>query len=126
MASALFEGLAYNSELVENYPDRYKSPRELELERRARQGLPNDLDYGQLSEFLDPFYRTYTCADGRGFYIVSCSIVTHPRRVFEPRLVCQRLQLMSRMEHHEQNNEQVFPRSARTCRANGFGQSRTA
>ncbi len=83
LASALFEGLAYNSELVEDYPDRYKSPRELELERRARLGLPNDLDYGQLSEFLDPFYRTYTCADGRGFYIVSCSIATHPRRVLE-------------------------------------------
>src|SRR6056297_1623090 len=83
LASALFEGLAYNSELVEDYPDRYKSPRELELERRARLGLPNNLDYAQLSEFLDPFYRTYTCADGRGFYIVSCSIVTHPRRVLE-------------------------------------------
>ena len=58
LASALFEGLAYNSELVEGYPDRYKSPREFELERRARLGLPNDLDYAQLSEFLDPFYRT--------------------------------------------------------------------
>ena len=83
LASALFEGLAYNSALVEDYPDRYKSPREFELERRARLGLPNDQDYAQLSEFLDPFYRTYTCADGRGFYIVSCSIVTHPRRVLE-------------------------------------------
>lgn len=39
LASALFEGLAYNSELVEGYPDRYKSPRELELERRARLGI---------------------------------------------------------------------------------------
>ena len=27
----------------------------------------------------------------------------------EPRLVCRRLQLLSRMEHHEQDNEQVFP-----------------
>jgi hypothetical protein len=27
----------------------------------------------------------------------------------EPRRVCRRLQLLSRMEHHEQNNEQVFP-----------------
>jgi NitT/TauT family transport system substrate-binding protein len=26
--------------------------------------------------------------------------------------VCRRLQLLSRMEHHEQDNEQVFPRSA--------------
>ncbi|ARE84391.1 hypothetical protein ROSMUCSMR3_02924 [Roseovarius mucosus] len=27
----------------------------------------------------------------------------------EPRRVCRRLQLLSRIEHHEQNNEQVFP-----------------
>lgn len=83
LASALFEGLAYNSEQIEDYPDRYKSPREHELERRARLGLPNDLSFAALSEFLDPFYRTYTCADGRGFYVVACSIVTHPRRVLE-------------------------------------------
>ena len=77
---ALFEGLAYNSEQIEDYPDRYKSPREHELERRSRLGLANDLSFAALSEFLDPFYRTYTCADGRGFYVVACSIVTHPRR----------------------------------------------
>ncbi|ABV95365.1 L-carnitine dehydratase/bile acid-inducible protein F (plasmid) [Dinoroseobacter shibae DFL 12 = DSM 16493] len=83
LASALLEGLVYNCEQIEDYPDRYKSPRELELERRARDGLPNNLSFAELSEFLDPFYRTYTCADGRGFYIVSCSIVNHPQRVLE-------------------------------------------
>jgi transposase len=31
----------------------------------------------------------------------------------EPRRVCWRLQLLSRMEHHEQDNQQVFP--SRTC-----------
>jgi crotonobetainyl-CoA:carnitine CoA-transferase CaiB-like acyl-CoA transferase len=83
LASALFEGLAYNCEQIEDYPDRYKSPRELELERRVALGLPMDLSYTQLSEFLDPFYRTYRCADGRGFYVVSCSIAAHPRRVLQ-------------------------------------------
>jgi len=81
LASALFEGLAYNCEQIENYPQRYKSPREIELERRAACNQQNDLGYEDLQAFLDPFYRTYRCADGRGFYIVSCSITTHPRRV---------------------------------------------
>lgn len=83
LASALFEGLAYNCELIEDYPERYKSPRELELDRRRSLDLPLDLSYEDLGEFLDPFYRTYRCADGRGFYVVSCSIVTHPRRVLK-------------------------------------------
>ncbi|MEM9604964.1 MAG: CoA transferase [Pseudomonadota bacterium] len=81
LASALLEGLVYNCEQIEDYPARYKSPREVELERRAAAGLPNDLSFDALSEFLDPFYRTYTCADGRGFYVVAGSIATHPARV---------------------------------------------
>ncbi len=81
LASALLEGLVYNCEQIEDYPERYKSPREVELERRAKSGLKNDLSYAQLSEFLDPFYRTYACADGRGFYVVAGSIANHPARV---------------------------------------------
>ena len=83
LASALFEGLVYNCEQIENYPERYKSPREVELERRAAEGLPCNLEFDELSEFLDPFYRTYTCADGRGFYVVAGSVKSHPRRVLE-------------------------------------------
>ena len=83
LASALLEGLVYNCEQIERYPERYKSPREVELERRERLGLANDLSFAELSEFLDPFYRTYECADGRGFYVVACSITTHPRRALE-------------------------------------------
>ena len=81
LAAALLEGLAYNCELIEDYPDRYKSPREIELERRAASGEANNLEYDDLQQFLDPFYRTYRCADGRGFYVVACSITTHPYRV---------------------------------------------
>ena len=83
LASALLEGLVYNCQQIEDYPERYKSPREVELDRRAAAGLPMDLTFEALSEFLDPFYRTYTCADGRGFYVVSGSVAAHPRRVLE-------------------------------------------
>lgn len=83
LASALLEGLVYNCEQIEDYPQRYKSPRELELDRRQSESLPMNLDYAELSEYLDPFYRTYTCADGRGFYVVSGSVKAHPRRVLE-------------------------------------------
>jgi crotonobetainyl-CoA:carnitine CoA-transferase CaiB-like acyl-CoA transferase len=83
LASALLEGLVYNCEQIEDYPARYKSPREVELDRRAALGLPMTLSFEELSEFLDPFYRTYTCADGRGFYVVSGSVASHPRRVLE-------------------------------------------
>ena len=74
LASALFEGLVYNSQRVEDYPERYKSPREVELDRRAAEGLPMNLSFADLWPLLDPLYRTYTCAVGRGFYVVACSI----------------------------------------------------
>ena len=44
----------------------------------------------------------------------------------EPRRVCRRLQLLSRMEHHEQDDEKVLPRSARACGSPGSGQCRAA
>jgi crotonobetainyl-CoA:carnitine CoA-transferase CaiB-like acyl-CoA transferase len=81
LASALFEGLVYNSEQVEDYPDRYKSPRELEIDRRRAAGEPMDMSFAALQDLLDPFYRTYRCADGRGFYVVAASHREHPKRV---------------------------------------------
>lgn len=78
ISAALMEGLAYNSMFVENLPDRYKSPRELEIERRRAHNEPLNLNYPDLQEFLDPFYRTYTCKDGRPFYAVCSSHTRHP------------------------------------------------
>ncbi len=78
LAAALFEGLAYNNMRVEGYPERYKSLREREIDRRRAAGEPMDMAYGDLQEFLDPFYRTYLCKDGRPFYVVCASHVAHP------------------------------------------------
>jgi crotonobetainyl-CoA:carnitine CoA-transferase CaiB-like acyl-CoA transferase len=78
ISAALMEGLAYNSMHVEGLPDRYKSPRELEIERRRANDEPLNLNYSDLQEFLDPFYRTYLCKDGRPFYTVCSSHTRHP------------------------------------------------
>jgi len=83
LAAALFEGLAYNVMFVEDYPDRYKSLRELEIERRRAAGEAMDMSYDQLQEYLDPFYRSYDCADGRKFYVVCGSHVAHPVRALK-------------------------------------------
>lgn len=40
------------------------------------------------------------------------TIVPVDHHLFEPRRVCRRLQLLSKVEHHEQDNEQVFSGSA--------------
>ena len=83
LASALMEGLVYNSQRVERYPERYKSPREKEIERRSAGGLPMDMSFEDLQEFLDPFYRSYPCADGRLFYVVSASHTDHAKRTLK-------------------------------------------
>ncbi len=40
---------------------------------------------------------------------IESSLLLRLEAAAEPRRVCRRLQLLSRMEHHEQDNEQVFP-----------------
>lgn len=77
LASALLEGLVYNAMYVENYPERYKSPREREIERRRAAGEPMDMAYEEIQEYMDPFYRTYICSDGRPFYVVCASHKHH-------------------------------------------------
>jgi crotonobetainyl-CoA:carnitine CoA-transferase CaiB-like acyl-CoA transferase len=42
-----------------------------------------NLTHRELQSFLDPFYRTYLCRDGRPFYVVSVSHVTHAERALK-------------------------------------------
>lgn len=83
LASAVMEGLSYNSIHIDGYPERYKTLREKEIERRRSNDLPMDLSYEALQEYLDPFYRTYECADGRKFYAVCPSHRSHARRCLQ-------------------------------------------
>jgi len=83
LAASLMEALAYNSMRVDGMPERYTSLREREIARRRATGLPMNLTHGQLQSFLDPFYRTYVCRDGRPFYVVSVSHVTHAERALK-------------------------------------------
>ncbi|KFX67818.1 carnitine dehydratase [Pseudomonas taeanensis MS-3] len=78
--SALMEGLSYNSYVIEGLPERYKTMRELEIEHRKANNIAMDLSYDDLQEYLDPFYRTYKCADGRMFYCVCPSHRNHAKR----------------------------------------------
>lgn len=77
------EGLSYNSIKIDGYPLRYKTLREKESERRRAENLPMNLSYQDLQEFLDPFYRTYECADGRKFYAVCPSHREHAKRCLQ-------------------------------------------
>ncbi|MBS3786394.1 MAG: CoA transferase, partial [Gammaproteobacteria bacterium] len=83
LASALMEGLGYNSLHIENGPERYKTLRQQEIERRRIEGLPMNVSYDALQEFLDPFFRNYKCKDGRMFYVVCPSHKGHVRRCLE-------------------------------------------
>jgi crotonobetainyl-CoA:carnitine CoA-transferase CaiB-like acyl-CoA transferase len=80
VVSALMEGLSYNSYVIEGLPERYKTMRELEIEHRKANNIAMDLSYDDLQEYLDPFYRTYRCADGRMFYCVCPSHRNHAKR----------------------------------------------
>ncbi|NVK42020.1 MAG: CoA transferase [Oceanospirillaceae bacterium] len=80
VAAAMMEGLSYNSYVIEGLPERYKTMREHEIAYRKANNIPLDLSYEDLQEFLDPFYRTYECADGRMFYCVCPSHRNHAKR----------------------------------------------
>jgi crotonobetainyl-CoA:carnitine CoA-transferase CaiB-like acyl-CoA transferase len=83
IASALLEGLAYNSMHVDPLPPRYKALREVEIDRRRATGTPLDLDYDAVQRLLDPLYRSYRCADGRQFQSVCVSNRRHALRLLE-------------------------------------------
>lgn len=80
LATAAMEGLCYNSIHVANYPPRYKTQREQEIERRRATGEAMDVSFDHLQDLLDPFYRSYRCKDGRMFYVVCPSHKNHAKR----------------------------------------------
>ena len=81
--AAMMEGLSYNSYVIDGLPERYKTMREHEIEYRKTNNIDMDLSYEDLQEYLDPFYRTYQCADGRMFYCVCPSHRNHARRCLQ-------------------------------------------
>jgi len=83
IAAALMEGLSYNSYVIDGLPSRYKTMREDEIEYRKANNIEFDLSYEDLQEYLDPFYRTYECADGRMFYCVCPSHRNHAKRALK-------------------------------------------
>lgn len=83
VTAALMEGLSYNSYVIDNLPDRYKTMREHEIELRKSNNIKMDLTYDDLQEYLDPFYRSYECADGRKFYCVCPSHRNHAKRALQ-------------------------------------------
>lgn len=83
LAAAVMEGLTYNSIHIDGLPERYKTQREKEIERRRIGGLPMNLSYDELQELLDPFYRCYRCKDGRMFYVVCPSHKNHAKRCLQ-------------------------------------------
>lgn len=83
IVAALMEGLSYNSIVIEDLPERYLTMREHEINHRRENNLPMDVSYEDLQEYLDPFYRTYECRDGRFFYVVCPSHRNHAKRCLQ-------------------------------------------
>ena len=78
LASAVMEGLVYNSMVVEDEPERYKTLRGKAVEARIASGDSTPLSYDEVQELIDPMYRNYMCADGRPFYNEAVGNVSHP------------------------------------------------
>lgn len=77
IAAALMEGLVYNTMYIENCPGRYFSLREHEINRRRSAGKPLDMSYDEIQAYMDPFYRSYFCKDGRPVYVVATCHIAH-------------------------------------------------
>jgi len=113
ISAALMEGLAYNSMHIHGLPDRYKSPREIEMDRRKREGEDFNMNYQDLQEFLDPFYRTYLCSDGRPFYSVCSSHTRHPQACLEVLGIWDEIKSLGIPTHSAYLNKNDWPNDAK-------------
>ena len=80
LAAGLCEALVYNSMEVRDLPQRYLGLRNREIARRRERGQPMNLSYPAVKALLDPFFHTYTCRDGRAFYVVAVAHAVHQER----------------------------------------------
>ena len=73
IASALLDALCFNTLDVDDLPARYFGRRQHKADALRRDGLAatTTLSWAECEELLDPFFKTYYCADGRPFYLVA-------------------------------------------------------
>ncbi|WP_220087628.1 CoA transferase [Pseudomonas fluorescens] len=83
LASALTEGLGYNSLTIENLPSRYVWAGEKEIVRRKAAGLPLNLSYDEIQKYMDPFARHYKCQDGQMIYLCCTGHLQHTKRCLQ-------------------------------------------
>ena len=78
LASALSETMVHNS-LKFGVDECYQSARS----KRIAQQDTLPVTWGELHDLLDPFFCTYTCRDGRPFYLVAPGHIRHQRKTLQ-------------------------------------------
>ena len=94
LVASLMESLSYNSIHIENYPSRYLTQRDLEIQRRRDNNIAMDMSYDAVMDLLDPFFKSYMCQDGRPLYLVCLSHRNHVPRCLKAMGLYEKLKSM--------------------------------